>query len=76
LIVTGNKDRVWQHRQNAAGRPAPGFTKARPTQISFAGLPETEEQALNAIPTRLKRPAEQMDRLIAAGRQPRPRMPA
>lgn len=39
------------------------------TQISFADLPETEEQALNAIATRLKLPAEQIDRLINAGRQ-------
>jgi len=39
------------------------------TQISFADLPEAEEAALNAIPTRLKLPAEQIDRLIAAGRQ-------
>ncbi|MFT7774292.1 patatin-like phospholipase family protein [Roseateles sp.] len=39
------------------------------TQISFADLPEAEEQALNLIPTRLKLPAEQIDRLIAAGRR-------
>lgn len=39
------------------------------TQISFADLPDAEEAALNAIPTRLKLPAEQIDRLIAAGRQ-------
>lgn len=39
------------------------------TQVSFADLPEAEEQALNGIPTRLKLPAEQVDRLIAAGRQ-------
>ncbi|HEY0954364.1 MAG TPA: patatin-like phospholipase family protein [Roseateles sp.] len=39
------------------------------TQISFADLSEAEEQALNAIPTRLKLPAEQIDRLIAAGRE-------
>lgn len=39
------------------------------TQISFADLPVAEEQALNAIPTRLTLPAEQLDRLIAAGRQ-------
>lgn len=39
------------------------------TQISFADLPEAEEAALNAIPTRLKLPVEQVDRLIAAGRQ-------
>ncbi len=39
------------------------------TQISFADLPEAEEQALNAIPTRLTLPAAQIDRLIAAGRQ-------
>ena len=39
------------------------------TQISFADLPEAEEAELSAIPTRLKLPAEQIDRLIAAGRQ-------
>ena len=39
------------------------------TQVSFADLPEAEEQVLNGIPTRLKLPAEQIDRLIAAGRQ-------
>lgn len=39
------------------------------TQISFADLPEAEEAALNAIPTRLKLPVEQIDRLIAAGRR-------
>jgi NTE family protein len=39
------------------------------TQISFADLAEADEAALNAIPTRLKLPAEQIDRLIAAGRQ-------
>lgn len=39
------------------------------TQISFADLPEADEQALNLIPTRLKLPAEQIDRLISAGRQ-------
>lgn len=39
------------------------------TQISFADLSETDEQALNAIPTRLKLPPEQIDRLIAAGRE-------
>lgn len=38
------------------------------TQISFADLPEADEAALNAIPTRLKLPAAQIDRLIAAGR--------
>jgi NTE family protein len=38
------------------------------TQISFADLPEADEAALNGIPTRLKLPAEQIDRLIAAGR--------
>ncbi len=39
------------------------------TQISFADLAEADEAALNAIPTRLKLPAEQIDRLIAAGRR-------
>lgn len=39
------------------------------TQISFADLPEADEAALNAIPTRLKLPAEQIDQLIAAGRR-------
>ncbi|MCE4553445.1 patatin-like phospholipase family protein [Pelomonas cellulosilytica] len=39
------------------------------TQISFGDLPDSEEAALNAIPTRLKLPAEQIDRLIAAARQ-------
>ncbi|PZP36805.1 MAG: phospholipase [Roseateles depolymerans] len=39
------------------------------TQISFADLPEGEEGALNAIPTRLKLPPEQIDQLIAAGRE-------
>lgn len=39
------------------------------TQISFADLPEADEAVLNAIPTRLKLPAAQIDRLIAAGRQ-------
>jgi NTE family protein len=39
------------------------------TQVSFADLPEAQEQVLNGIPTRLKLPAEQIDRLIAAGRQ-------
>ncbi len=39
------------------------------TQISFADLSEAEEQALNGIPTRLKLPPEQIDRLIAAGRE-------
>ncbi|MGM9481080.1 patatin-like phospholipase family protein [Roseateles sp. NT4] len=39
------------------------------TQISFSDLPEADEQALNAIPTRLKLPPEQVDRLIAAGKQ-------
>lgn len=38
------------------------------TQISFADLPEADEAALNAIPTRLKLPPEQIDQLIAAGR--------
>lgn len=38
------------------------------TQISFADLPEADEAALNAIPTRLKLPADQIDRLIEAGR--------
>lgn len=38
------------------------------TQISFADLAEDDEVALNAIPTRLKLPADQVDRLIAAGR--------
>lgn len=39
------------------------------TQISFADLPEAEESALNAIPTRLKLPAAQIDQLIQAGRE-------
>jgi len=39
------------------------------TQISFADLPEAEEAVLNAIPTRLKLPPEQIDALIAAGRR-------
>lgn len=39
------------------------------TQISFADLAEADEAALNAIPTRLKLPADQIDRLIEAGRQ-------
>lgn len=39
------------------------------TQISFADLPEAEEVVLNAIPTRLKLPAQQVDQLIAAGRR-------
>ena len=39
------------------------------TQISFGDLSEADEQALNAIPTRLKLPPEQIDRLIAAGRE-------
>ena len=39
------------------------------TQISFGDLPEAEEQVLNAIPTRLKLPPEQVDRLIDAGKQ-------
>lgn len=39
------------------------------TQISFADLPEADEAALNAIPTRLKLPTDQIDRLIAAGRE-------
>lgn len=38
------------------------------TQISFADLAEADEAALNAIPTRLKLPPEQIDRLISAGR--------
>ena len=38
------------------------------TQISFADLPEADEAALNAIPTRLKLPADQIDRLIDTGR--------
>ena len=39
------------------------------TQVSFADLAEAEEQSLNGIPTRLKLPPEQVDRLIAAARQ-------
>jgi NTE family protein len=39
------------------------------TQISFGDLPEADEAVLNAIPTRLKLPPEQIDQLIAAGRQ-------
>lgn len=39
------------------------------TQISFADLPEADEAALNAIPTRLKLPAEQIDQLVAAARR-------
>jgi len=39
------------------------------TQISFADLAEADEVALNAIPTRLKLPADQIDGLIAAGRR-------
>jgi NTE family protein len=39
------------------------------TQISFADLSEADEVALNAIPTRLKLPAAQVDQLIAAGRR-------
>ncbi|WP_373714437.1 patatin-like phospholipase family protein [Roseateles sp.] len=39
------------------------------TQVSFADLPEAEEAALNAIPTRLKLPAEQIDQLISAGQR-------
>lgn len=39
------------------------------TQISFSDLPEAEEAALNGIPTRLKLPAEQIDRLLAAARR-------
>ena len=39
------------------------------TQISFGDLPEAQEAALNAIPTRLKLPADQIDQLIAAGRE-------
>lgn len=39
------------------------------TQLSFADLPDEEEAALSAIPTRLKLPAAQVDRLIAAGRR-------
>ena len=39
------------------------------TQISFADLPEAEEATLNAIPTRLKLPPEQIDALVAAGRR-------
>jgi NTE family protein len=39
------------------------------TQLSFADLPEAEEAALNAIPTRLKLPAEQIDQLVAAARR-------
>lgn len=36
------------------------------TQISFEDLPEQEAQVLNAIPTRLKLPAAQVDLLISA----------
>ncbi|RZL38562.1 MAG: patatin-like phospholipase family protein [Rubrivivax sp.] len=39
------------------------------THISFADLPDADEAALNAIPTRLKLPPEQVDLLIAAGRR-------
>ncbi len=39
------------------------------TQISFADMPEDQEAVLNAIPTRLKLPTEQIDQLIQAGRQ-------
>ncbi|CAM3862106.1 patatin-like phospholipase family protein [Roseateles saccharophilus] len=39
------------------------------TQIGFADLPEAEETVLNAIPTRLKLPAAQIDQLIDAGRR-------
>jgi NTE family protein len=38
------------------------------TEVSFASLGEREEVELSAIPTRLKLPPEQVDRLIAAGR--------
>ena len=38
------------------------------TQVSFGDLPEADEAVLNAIPTRLKLPAVQIDQLIAAGR--------
>jgi NTE family protein len=39
------------------------------TQVSFGDLPEADETALNAIPTRLKLPPEQIDQLIDAGRR-------
>ena len=39
------------------------------TQISFGDLEDEEEAALNAIPTRLKLPAAQIDQLIQAGRR-------
>lgn len=39
------------------------------TQISFGDLPAEEEAALNAIATRLKLPADQIDRLIGAARR-------
>lgn len=39
------------------------------TQVGKADLAEAEEAALNAIPTRLKLPAEQIDQLISAGQR-------
>ncbi|MBC7991159.1 MAG: patatin-like phospholipase family protein [Luteimonas sp.] len=39
------------------------------TQISFAHLPEDDERALNAIPTRLSLPADQIDRLITSAKR-------
>lgn len=39
------------------------------TQVSFADLAEADEVALNAIPTRLKLPPEQVDRLVKAAKQ-------
>jgi NTE family protein len=39
------------------------------TEVSFASFSEREEAELSAIPTRLKLPVEQTDRLIAAGRE-------
>lgn len=39
------------------------------TQLSFADLPAGDEASLNAIPTRLKLPAVQIDQLIDAGRR-------
>lgn len=39
------------------------------TQISFSSLSDGDERDLNAIPTRLSLPAEQIDKLVSAGKR-------
>ena len=38
-------------------------------QVAFDVLPEDQQDALNEIPTRLRLPTEDVDRVIAAGQQ-------